>query len=139
MSSASSNTDLLTITGLYAVGPGLPQTPPAYSDTITIPFSGNNSGSLIGYQSSQGVGDVAELWQGTTVTQLTGSTGYPYSLAEAVNDHNQIVGFLFSAFSQTDVEQAFLWQSGTFTLIGPSTGRTEAQGINNQGEVVGWT
>jgi probable HAF family extracellular repeat protein len=76
------------------------------------------------------------MWENDTALQLPdlGRTG---SDAYAINDHNQIVGYVSSPDGTTIF--ASIWQNGGVTSLPilPGDGAAFATGINNRGEVVG--
>jgi probable HAF family extracellular repeat protein len=86
-----------------------------------------NGGRIVG-NSRGGGGDRAFVWQGGVMTGL----GIPgtASGAKAVNALGQIVG---NAFMSDSLYHAYLWQSGSFTDLGPGSGN----GINRLGWIAG--
>src|SRR6202008_1929992 len=69
-----------------------------------------------------------------TVTDL-GTLGGTRSLARAINDAAQVVGYVW--WSDNNYH-AFLWQNGIMTDLGTFSGTvSEAYGINDQAQVVG--
>lgn len=97
-------------------------------DTISI----NNLGQVVGRR-----GRVI-LWDSGTITTL-GVSGF-FSDAFDINDVGQVVGF-----SQTPLSErvhAVLWENGTMIELGipvDSSSESEAQGINNSGQIVGFS
>lgn len=83
----------------------------------------------------------AVLWKNDTAFQLA-DLGHDGNAAYAINDHDQVVGYVSSADNTTIV--ASLWQHGArgpVTNLGilPGDGAAFATGINNRGQVVGST
>lgn len=72
------------------------------------------------------------------ITDL-GTLGGPYSVATALNDVGQVVGYSASADGTT---HAFIWQNGTIIDLGTLSaagGESYATGINNLGQAVGYS
>jgi probable HAF family extracellular repeat protein len=87
---------------------------------------------------SQTTGDVSQhatLWNGTAKTDL-GAAGGLYSVANAINDAGNVVGY---SLNTNGNEHAILWSGTTSTILG-TLGGTEsgAFAINNTGQVVGY-
>ncbi|MDH2427065.1 hypothetical protein [Sphaerisporangium sp. TRM90804] len=106
----------------------------------------NNKGVVVGHRvKQQGAPHRAVLWNRNgkirELGTLGGSTDRPFStasLANAVNDRNQVVG---TALPSTGEEtHAFLWQNGVMTDLGTLGGaavRSEAFDINEKTQIVG--
>src|SRR5262249_5340857 len=83
----------------------------------------------------------AFLWQHGTMTDLGTLPGRPTSLANAINNTGQVVGFSQDPDGNNTV--AVLWQNGVManlnTLIPPGSHffLQEALGINNRGQIIG--
>ncbi len=86
----------------------------------------------------------AFLYSGGTIQNL-GTFGGQYSQADGINNAGQLVG---GAYTSSGAEHAFLHTgSGSLnsvtddlgTLSAPYNYRSEALGINNSGQVVGWS
>ena len=121
LSNGGTITDLSTLPG----GP-IDNLPGPYYATAT-----NNAGQVVG---STGIGN-AWLSNGSAITYLTG-VGYP----TAINNVGQVVG-IAGAQGQFDFTVATLWAGSTVTQLGvlPSTTGSAALGINNSGQVVGYS
>jgi probable HAF family extracellular repeat protein len=83
----------------------------------------------------------AFLWQNGVMTDLGTLPGDVFSMANAINDGDQVVGQ--SCNSDFSVCRAFLWQTGvmtdlnTLTPLGSSLYLVSAADINVRGEIVG--
>jgi len=80
----------------------------------------------------------------TGFTDLNALPGHNYSIAYAINNAGQVVGYSKSGTGSSD--RAFLWQNGGLgmrnlnDLIAAGTGLElhSAQWINDAGKIVGW-
>lgn len=104
-----------------------------------VTFSGalgiNNQGQIIGnYDPVDSTSYVhAYLYNNGGVTDM-GSFVYP----EEINNQGQVVGYFLPEGSH--LLHAFLWENGSKTDLGTLGGeRSRAFGINDSGQVVGWT
>ena len=95
-----------------------------YADATAI----NNEGVVVGYSPVISGSSHAWLWDPDTGITDIDTTGY--SNAFDINDNEIVVG----RFGSPAHYPAF-WQDGVMTPIGTSTG--QAQGINNQNQIVG--
>ena len=92
----------------------------------------NEAGQVVGY-----AGNRAFVWDGalTALPTLGGTAG----MAEAINEHGQIVGSSTLTTPPTG-NRAVLWDNGGITDLTPALGQGEtssAMGINDAGEIVG--
>jgi len=107
----------------------------------TDAYGMSNSGQIVGdYIESDGT-----TWHGmicnkpnkgtcSSVTNIDDSTsGAEYTQVYAINKSGDAVGF----YELNGLEQGFLYQSGTYTNIGPSGAVSAAYGINDKGLIVG--
>jgi probable HAF family extracellular repeat protein len=99
----------------------------------------NESGQVVGY-----AGNRAFVWQDGALTALP-TLGGTSGMAEAINEHGQIVGMSTLTTPPTG-GRAVLWDNGGIIDLTPALGPGEtssANGINDAGEVVGkingWT
>ena len=109
--------------------------------TVSEAVAENNQGQSIGY-SDTAKGDDAILWgpKGGIAAVLKDPGGQGVEFALAINDSGQSVGYADIAGGGTE---AVLWQpSGKATnlgaLLGSDWSNTEAVGINNLGDIVGY-
>ncbi len=74
----------------------------------------------------------AFVWQDGVMTDL-GTLGGRVSVARAINEQGRVVG--------TSANHAFVWQDGVITDLGTLPGHisSDANGVNNQGQIVGWS
>jgi probable HAF family extracellular repeat protein len=97
-----------------------------------------------GFQSFAGIPD-AFVWQDGKRTRL-GTLGGPGSMAMAINERGQVVGWADTEATYErgyvvglPIRHAFLWQNGTMRDLGTLGGETsQAVAINERGQVVGW-
>jgi probable HAF family extracellular repeat protein len=99
----------------------------------------NNRGQAVGFSWTSGFSH-AVLWDGGVITDLGTLPGavYSRSIAHALNARGQVVG---SSSSSMDFgrDHAVLWENGRITDLGaPPGGGSQALGINDKGEIVGW-
>jgi probable HAF family extracellular repeat protein len=87
----------------------------------------NDRGQIAGRAGNQAV-----IWEHGSAVRL-GTDGWALSAATAINDSGEVVGTL-----QTGARlDGFLWRSGKMTALGTHDG--DAIGINDAGEIIGWT
>jgi probable HAF family extracellular repeat protein len=106
----------------------------------------NNKGQIVGVSQTtssceRGPFSACEhafLWEDGTMLDL-GAIGGPFSWATAINERGQIVGF--STTSIDGPGHAVLWDQGALIDLGalPGDDSSIAMGINNNGEIVGWS
>src|SRR5688572_14952640 len=93
----------------------------------------NEAGQVVGY-----AGNRAFIWQDGALTALP-TLGGTAGMAEAINEHGQIVGSSTLTTPPTG-NRAVLWDNGGITNLTPALGQGEpssASGINDAGEIVG--
>jgi probable HAF family extracellular repeat protein len=96
----------------------------------------NDAGHVAGWTTVPGDGTGhAFLWKDGAMTDLTGAASSECTVAEAINDRDQVVGHT------CDEAEALLWTGGKQydlnALVGPSEVQlTEAAFINDQGQIV---
>jgi probable HAF family extracellular repeat protein len=80
----------------------------------------------------------ATMWNGTASIDLgsLGATGNRGSLANAINDSGQVVGY---SFNDGEYAHATLWNGTSIIDLAPSGRASMANGINDRGEIVGFT
>jgi len=100
-----------------------------YSEALAL----NDNDQVVGYSGSGFffINQKAFLWDGGVIQALvTDAPDNTYSsFATAINEQGQIVGFALSG--------AFLWENGTKTTIGSSSGFNSANTIDTKGVVGG--
>ncbi len=99
----------------------------------------NNSGQVVGYTAVNfNLPNHAFLYSNGTMTDL-GTLGGGVSYATAINGVGQIVGL--SDITGDVADHAFLYTGGRMIDLGtlPGTAISEAHGINDSGQIVGYT
>lgn len=98
-------------------------------------FGINNAGVVLGL--SDNTAWIAEAGVVTNVGSLSGRITQP----SAINDSKQVVGSSRIAGDLSNIDHAFLWQSGTINDLGtlPGGQTSRANDINNPGQVVGYS
>lgn len=102
----------------------------------TWAYGVNASGQIVGYYDDGGH-RLSFIQDGLQTTTLTDPRAAPNStFASDINDAGVVVG---SYIARNGVEHGFLYANGAYlTIDGPNAVRTQLDGVNNQGEVVGW-
>ena len=110
--------------------------------TVSVAVAENNVGQSIGYSDTAKGAQDAILWgsKGGIAAVLQDPGGQGFEQALAINNSGKSVGYADIAGGGTE---AVLWQpSGKATnlggLLGPDWTNTEAVGINNVGDIVGY-
>jgi uncharacterized membrane protein len=106
----------------------------------------NNRGQIVGTISKDELltwpdGTRSFLWTKGKVHRLAALRGLKYSEARDINDHGQIVGWSFSADENRRLSvpfRAILWANGRVGALGSRGRESEAQAINEKGQVVGY-
>jgi probable HAF family extracellular repeat protein len=124
-------------------------TPSGFTDSwaTAINASGQVTGVTQFYDELSGWHTSALLWDAANgMIALGAGPGYTDSNAAGINDDGELVGYQWDAVTQVD--PAFLWTpdapngvSGSFTDLGmlPYGIDSGATGVNNAGQVVGWS
>jgi probable HAF family extracellular repeat protein len=114
--------------------PGLP------GATDTIPEHINNNGTVVGRSTPAGSPNQPVLWDQGVIQVLPELPGDDKGSALTINDRGQAAGN--SANSVTGFRRAVLWQKGTVSQLTPVPGGgayDDALGINEKGQIVGWS
>ena len=120
------------------------------ADTSSVAYAINDGGASVGEAAQTTAGwyygpSVATLWQNGQQTTL-GTLGGNYSLAYAINNSGAVVGWSqltpatgSAYYDNTTPVHAFSWVGGTMTDLGvlPGGASSDAQGINDSGQIVG--
>lgn len=109
----------------------LPDLPSALANGI------NDSGAIVGFAfTNDRLTTRAFLWHADTGMQALPDLGGNASLAQAINAAGVTVGWSYDA---AGVLHAVRWDaSGTLTDLNPPGAISEALGINDRGDIVGW-
>ncbi len=109
----------------------LPGLPSALANDI------NQAGTIVGFaHSADFLVSRAFIWHSDTGMQPLADLGGNASLAQAINTDGTAVGW---SYDPAGVLHAVRWSaSGTLTDLNPSRAISEALGINDAGDVVGW-
>lgn len=97
----------------------------------------NQAGTIVGFAFGNNfVVSQAFIWRPDTGMQPLAGLGGDASLAQAINTDGTAVGWAYDA---AGLLHAVRWSAtGTLTDLNPPTGISEALGINDAGDVVGW-
>ena len=112
--------------------------PPLATGSGAEAWAINNNSQVAGWSTAfLGSGTYqAVLWQNGSVATIgihNGTGSVPYG----INDSGQVVGGAGYNNSTSTTSTAFLWQNGMATTLGTLGGPSEANAINNNGQVVG--
>lgn len=102
-------------------------------------FGLNERGNVVGQAQTASGAWRAVLWRNGQAADLGAPGGW--SRAVAVNDSGAVVGIFRPTADSTGASRPFLWREGTVTALAPSSDADHvyATGINNRGEVVGYS
>jgi probable HAF family extracellular repeat protein len=106
------------------------------AETSSVAWDINDSGLVAGYSYNRQNGAVyATEWTGGSVVQLPSLAGSTSSMASAINNLGQMVGWSSDGVQQYATE----WSGGSVVNLGvlPGTLSSVATGINDLGKVVG--
>lgn len=98
----------------------------------------NDAGEMVGLSGvPDGTRTIAVRWDGTTLTQLDRLLGSIGSVANAINNSGQIVGYDGDGI----INHAVMWSGTTETVLNPlySGGSSIALGNNDAGQIVGYS
>ncbi len=102
----------------------------------------NDRGQIVGWSETSSGEIHATLWQDSTIIDLGVLPGRTHSYAFGINNDGQIVGTSSNddVFTTTAERDAFLWENGVMTDLGPrDVNYNTAYSINDLGQVVGWS
>jgi probable HAF family extracellular repeat protein len=97
----------------------------------------NESGQICGWTNNAITGPFkAFLWQSGVMSEIQLPTG-PYHVANAINNHGQIVGWM----GPSDLRRAFLWDAGNTIELGlfPGALNANAFAVSDNSNVAGWS
>lgn len=101
----------------------------------------NNLGQVVGFSYPCPFAGAAHthLWSGGGLQDLGTLAGWDSSVAQAISDNGQIVGYTYNVASNpTGGSRAFLWFGGMQDLgLLPGRNNSAAFGVNNNSQVVG--
>jgi probable HAF family extracellular repeat protein len=106
-----------------------------YSEARAI----NPKGQVVGYSITESGQSHAFLWEGGVMRDLGLLGGVNFSFATDINPAGQVVGYFIRQEGGVGL-QAFIWDDGIVTLLDtPAGGSSRAEGINDAGDMVGFT
>jgi probable HAF family extracellular repeat protein len=108
----------------------------------TVAFSLNNSGQVVGRSTPLGQRNHAVVWDRGVISLLGELPGDNSSAALKNNDRGQAVGYSRKPLADGNDRHAVLWDKGTVSKLPPLPGAgtfDEALGINDKGQIVGWS
>jgi probable HAF family extracellular repeat protein len=103
----------------------------------------NGSGQVVGWATTPGDNAYewhAFLWDRGAIRDLGMLPGFRTCKATAINDNGQVVGWCgFPPGSAVGSPRAFMWSAASGIVDLGLPDNTEALGLNNHGDVVGWS
>ena len=125
--------------------------------SLSNAYSINGVGNVVGYSATAAGNARAFYWDGTRMNPLSVLADDQDSIANRINNHNQVVGRIDQYYCEEICipngatnecylsctptgAQPFFWESGVMKELGTLEGGFgEALGINDAGAVVGWS
>ena len=99
-------------------------------------YAVNASGQVVGSGTSPSTNEHAFVYSNGKMTDLGTFGGYT-SVALGINSSGWVVGWSDNTFNGGNGRQAFLYCNGTMTDLGTSGNFSQANGINDSGQIVG--
>lgn len=121
--------------------------------TISRAYGINNKRQIVGFSLTTNGIPHAFVWQNSTIKDLETYGTDNASVAWAINNSNQVVGWSYqdlnppyvptrtSIYQINKTSHAVLWQNGDVIDLGTLSGDnfSQAFNINNQGQILGWS
>jgi probable HAF family extracellular repeat protein len=99
----------------------------------------NADGHVVGFRQPTGGRACAFISRGGKLDELKNLDGYPMSVAQGINDSDQVVGYVWKGKDNDRTERAFVWRDGSMvdlnTLVTGDAVIQRARRINNHGQI----
>jgi probable HAF family extracellular repeat protein len=129
-----------TVRGFLWSGGSFHELPPPAGYCCSQAYAINDAGEVAGHVTvAAGGGPHAAIWRARVPTDLQAASGGE-GFAWDINNHGEVIGTFYTDFNGSGSQGSFTWtQASGLQPLGGSLDGGEALGINDNGQIVGWS